>query len=413
MKLRATKWLCCVLLAACGSEPKPQGSETPDMPPDMPPDVPPDFEPPTEPKLRFVPIKLGVSRATDFEFVPGADDELLVITQAGNVQRTRLSGNSASALAAGKLTVFEEAGCGLLSMVFDPEFTSNGYVYFGRCRDMLTSTLSRYDLSSLSELEASEAEIMSITVESMPPEQWHRWGSLGFEPDGETMWALHGDMFVRELAQDVTTRHGSLLRFLPNREADGSGFSAVEGNAADTISDADPTVYSYGLRSPWRGYRDSNGRFWVGDVGLETTEEVDLISEPGQNMGWPNAEGPCKKSCAALTDPLLSFGRSSDEPYVIEDPDTEPAVRRAVWVGAGYEAPSVDRYYGLLDGVVLYGDFFTGWVRGAQVDDDGALTSDRLLGHLTDVTSVKVGPDGYLYLLTLGGTLYRAEQVVE
>jgi hypothetical protein len=26
---------------------------------------------------------------------------------------------------------------------------------------------------------------------------------------------------------------------------------------------------------------------------------------------------------------------------------------------------------------------------------------------------VKVGPDGYLYLLTLGGTLYRAEQVVE
>jgi hypothetical protein len=218
---------------------------------------------------------------------------------------------------------------------------------------------------------------------------------------------------VRELARDVTTRHGSLLRFVPNREPGGSGYTLVDGNAADTLSDADPAVYSYGLRSPWRGYRDPNGRFWVGDVGLETTEEVDLITEPAQNMGWPTAEGPCDGECESLTDPLLSFGRTSDEPYVIEDPDTEPAVKRAVWVGAGYDAPSVDRYYGLLDGMVLYGDFFTGWVRGAKVDDDGELTTDRLLGHLTDVTSVKLGPDGYLYLLTLGGTLYRAEQVVE
>lgn len=410
MNLRVVKWLGCVLLAACGSEPDPVST---DMPPSVPTVTPPDFEPPTEPKLAFVPIQLGVSRATDFEFVPGTADELVVITQPGRVQRTRIRGNSATALGAGAISVFDEAGCGLLSMAFDPEFTSNGYVYFGRCRDTLTSTLSRYDMTALATLEASEAEIMSVTVESLPPEQWHRWGSLGFEPDGETMWALHGDMFVRELAQDVTTRHGSLLRFVPNRESGGSGYTTVEGNAADTLRDADPTVYSYGLRSPWRGYRDSSGRFWVGDVGLETTEEVDLISEPAQNLGWPRAEGACQDDCASLTDPLLSFGRSSEEPYVIEDPDTEPATKRAVWVGAGYEAPSVDRYYGLLDGLVLYGDFFTGWVRGVQVDDDGAVTTDRLLGHLTEVTSVKLGPDGYLYLLTLGGALYRAEQVLD
>ena len=402
MKLRFAKWLGWVLLAACSTE-----ATAPSKSPEVP------SEPPSEPKLTFVPIRLGVSRATDFEFLPGTADELLVITQAGKVQHSRINANQATTLGAGTLSVFDEAGCGLLSMAFDPEFASNGYVYFGRCRDALTSTLSRYELGSLAALEASESEIMSISVESMPPELWHRWGSLGFEPDGQTMWALHGDMFVRDLAQDVTTRHGSLLRFAPNREPGGSGYTTVPGNAVDTISNAEPTVYSYGLRSPWRGYRDSNGRFWVGDVGLETTEEVDLISEPAQNLGWPGAEGACQVACQSLTDPLLSFGRSSEDPYVIEDPDTEPATKRAVWVGAGYEAPSVDRYYGLLDGMVPYGDFFTGWVRGARVDDDGTVTTDRLLGHLTEVTSVKLGPDGYLYLLTLGGTLYRAQQVLE
>jgi glucose/arabinose dehydrogenase len=368
---------------------------------------------PTEPALTFTAVALGVSNATDFAFVPGHDDEILVIQKEGGVHRLRLGGSTATELEQTTIDVFSDEGCGLHSLAFDPAFVDNGFVYLGRCADALTSTLSRYELGALSALEASAAEIMSLTISAQPDEFWHRWGSIGFEPDGETMWGLLGDHFLRDLAQDPSTRHGSILRFKPNREAGGSGFEPAEGNAFDDDADADPAVYAWGLRSPWRGHRDSASRFWVGDVGQSTWEEVNLVSAPGQNLGWPLAEGECEEDCADLRDPLIAFGRSSEDPYVAEDPLTEPATKRAVWVGVTYEAPSVDRYFGLLDGLLLYGDFFTGWVRGVKVDEDGAIDVDRSLGHLVDVTSMRLGPDGYLYALTLDGKLHRAEQIVD
>ena len=113
-----------------------------------------------------------------------------------------------------------------------------------------------------------------------------------------------------------------------------------------------------------------------------------------------------------MRNPLTSYGRLSDEPYVLEDPLTEPATRRAIWVGQPYENPSTDRYYGLFDDSVMFGDFFTGWVRQLRVDEDGTLIEDRSVGHLTAVTSWRTGPDGYMYVLANGSKLYRAEQVL-
>jgi hypothetical protein len=113
-----------------------------------------------------------------------------------------------------------------------------------------------------------------------------------------------------------------------------------------------------------------------------------------------------------LTNPVASYGRASDEPYVLEDPDTEPATRRAIWVSQPYENPSKDRYYGLFDDSVIFGDFFTGWVRQLRVDEDGELLDDRSIAHMVRVTSWKTGPDGYMYVLNLDGVLHRAMQVL-
>jgi glucose/arabinose dehydrogenase len=372
-----------------------------------------DFVPPTEPELDFVPISLPLSGATDFDFVPGGKLEILVSTKAGALHHLQLTGESTTSIAHGQLPdVFTDQGCGVLALAFDPGFASNSFVYAGRCVDEVTTTLSRYDMSDLDSIGSSEAEIMTVTSEEPPPEDWHRWGSMGFEPDGETMWALLGDLFFREQAQDIASKPGSLLRFVPNRAVGGSGFEPAEGNPFSDSEEGDASVYAYGLRSPWRGTRDAKGRFWVGDVGEYTVEEINLITDAGENFGWPLHEGDCKSDCDDLVNAVTSWGRASDHPYVLEDPDSEPATKRAAWVGVVYEAPSVDRYYGLLDGLLLFGDFFMGWVRGLAVNDDGELRVDRLLGHLTEVTAVRIGPDGYIYLLTYGGTLYRAIQVV-
>ena len=234
-------------------------------------------------------------------------------------------------------------------------------MYLTRCLDIRRSSLTCHVLEPSGAL-AGEAEILVVSLDQDPPEYWHRFGSFGFEPDGETMWVLIGDHFVRRTAQDPSTPFGSVLRIVPDRSAAGAGFTAASGNAFEA-GGGDPSVYAYGLRSPWRGTRDQQGRLFIGDVGERRREEVNLVSAPGQNLGWPRYEGACSESCEGLTNPLTTYGRSSEEPYVFDDPDTNPQTRRAVWVGEVYENPSVQRYHGLFDERVVFGDFYTGWVR--------------------------------------------------
>jgi hypothetical protein len=238
-------------------------------------------------------------------------------------------------------------------------------------------------------------------------EHWHRFGSMGFEPDG-TMWALMGDNYIDGNGQDTSTRRGSLLRFIPNRQSDGEGHLPAPDNPFVGDPDKNDLIYAYGLRSPWRGYRDRHGRFWIGDVGHLDIEEINLVTEPAQNFGWALWEGPCAHDCEGLREPLIHWGRSSDEPFVLEDPDTEPAVKRCAWLGVMYEQYSEDRYYGLLDDMVLYGDLYTGWVRGVKVDAAGAILEDKLVAHKTSLTAWRVGFDGFLYATTLNGELHRA-----
>lgn len=380
----------------------------------------PGFVVPEEPELTFEGTQLpglvftgDIDAVTDFAFVPGTDDELLVLQHSGPIihyQRAEAGGF----IELGRATLtnlFHDEGCGVLSLAFDPDFENNRFIYVSRCKEQTVSTIARFEFDDIETLLETEVEILSIEAD-VAEEDWHRFGSMGFEPDGETMWALVGDLFLRELAQDTSDKAGNLLRFKPNRDPDGSGYVPAEGNAFDDPEAGDPSIYAFGFRSPWRGTRDRFGRFWVGDVGLYTTEEVNLALSAGQNFGWDHVEGPCETECDGMTQPLAHYGRVSDEPYVLDDPLTEPSTKRAVWVGEAYHSDR-DRYYGLFDDAVIFGDFFTGWVRRLEVDAEGTLVGDELVGHLTQVTSWKTGPDGYMYLTTSPGGFYRAIQVTE
>ena len=81
---------------------------------------------------------------------------------------------------------------------------------------------------------------------------------------------------------------------------------------------------------------DSKGRWFVGDVGGSLIEEVNVVTSPGQNFGWPWHEGECDPNCDGSTPPLLWWDRTLTHRYAVEDPRTPQHLRRVVWVGNEY-----------------------------------------------------------------------------
>ena len=58
-----------------------------------------------------------------------------------------------------------------------------------------------------------------------------------------------------------------------------------------------PEIWSLGLRNPWRfSFDAATGDLWIGDVGQNQTEEIDLAPAAagggkGLNFGWSAFEG--------------------------------------------------------------------------------------------------------------------------
>ena len=112
-------------------------------------------------------------------------------------------------------------------------------------------------------------------------------------------------------------------------------------------------IWLYGLRNPFRFSFDSaNGNLWIGDVGLNSFEEVDMLTpqQGGSNMGWSIREGThpfpttCTQTGNTLTDPIFDYDRSQGDETVIGG-----------HVYHGTKMPA-------LAGAYVFGDFISGRV---------------------------------------------------
>ncbi len=214
------------------------------------------------------------------------------------------------------------------------------------------------------------------------------------------MWVLVGDKGLFEPAQDETNIIGSLIRIIPSRTDGVGGYTTPEG-APRYSEQADPAVYAIGIRSPWKGLYHE-GRWFFGDVGLDDVEEVNIISAPGQNFGWPVVEGRCEDDvrrtdpdCSLYDDPVVAYGRSASEKFVRDDREANPTNKRSVYVGWIYQPIEEDPYRGLWNDVMVFGDGLVGFVRAATLDDPSASWH---AGHMTLPTAWGQAPDGFVYV---------------
>jgi glucose/arabinose dehydrogenase len=338
---------------------------------------------------------------TDFAFYPGSDTDFLTLDKSGKLQRYRLHEQSATLVSSAQVAgVYNQLDCGAISLAFEPDFAEGNYVYVGTCVSQTHSEILRLDLDDEQNVvEDSQISIMSVgfTGATRP---WHNVGSIGFEPGG-VLWALFGEKYQKSPAQELSENLGKLVRIVPSREPGLGGFEPAPDGPLVGDETAAQSVYALGLRSPFRGTLDSRGFYWIGDVGSDLFEEVNVTRTPLSNFGWPEREGPCS-DCGDTTPPAFVWAHGAQPDYIADDPEIEATLARVAWVGPEVLAHEPDRYGGRLAGSVLFGDYCAGFLRQGRVDDDGIPSLDAPLGHLNNAGAFRQHQDGFVYAITFG-----------
>ncbi len=180
------------------------------------------------------------------------------------------------------------------------------------------------------------------------------------------------------------------------------------GNPFSAATAPADTIWSYGLRNPYRFSFDRvNGAIAIGDVGQNAREEIDYApggASAGDNFGWNCREGFVK---GPFTDTGCAGSEATDFTAPIFDyPHNNPGGGGAYGcaVIGGYVAR--DTSLGALYGRYVYVDLCTGQVR--SLDPANPLGSDRAEGlSIAEPTSFGEDSCGRLYVVSGKGQVYR------
>ncbi len=344
----------------------------------------------------ILPAAVLPPRTTRMKFFPAAR-EFLVLGQGGEVFHFVLEGDSARHL--GGLLVPEVAPgpveIGLTDVAFDPQFRATGFVYFCFATgDNRWNRIVRMQWSNNYAAIVNSSTVILNVDRMAPAHPFHGIYALAFGAEGY-LYATLGDATQAAFAQDPASLLGKLLRLAP--QASG-GYAIPADNPYLGDSRVRGEIAAFGLRSPFRmlAWRD---KMLIGDVGMNRYEEINFYAGGRANFGWPECEGACDRS--EFLNPLLSIGHH-DPTYQRENPEPVGELRHAIALGVVYENPGADPYKNLLDGRLLFNDVFLGYVRGAKISVTGELSDNQHLFHKFAVTSMDIGPDGYIY----GSTIY-------
>src|SRR3954468_5452695 len=202
---------------------------------------------------------------------PPGDQRIFVVEKGGTI---KLVGGGTFLDISSQVNGSDEER-GLLSMAFSPAYATNGLFYVDFTDKDGDINVVEYKRSSDPNV-ADAGTARPVFFAEHSAQQFHNGGQLQFGPDGN-LYVSVGDRQDGSNAQDLTDNpYGKILQL----------------DLAGGYS-----VWSYGLRNPWRfSFDRGTGDIAIGDVGENTWEEVDWGAAPGSgqnvNFGWPDAEGP-------------------------------------------------------------------------------------------------------------------------
>lgn len=294
---------------------------------------------------------------------------------------------------------------GLLGLAMHPDFKNNGEFFVSyTAREDDRTVISRFRVSKDNPNQA-DPQSEEVLLEVAQPFKNHNGGPIEFGPDGFLYIGLGDGGFRNDPqanGQNLSTLLGTILRIDVNQTDGERKYGIPADNPFVNVADARPEIYAYGIRNPWRiAFDKQSGLLWIGDVGQELWEEVNVIQKGG-NYGWSLREG------------TQAFGNRQADPALADpiDPvwEYDHGVGKSITGGRVYGSQRVPE----LAGKYIYADYVSGsvWALSYDAATGKATRNEQVIASGIPVLGFGEDPSGEIYYMidsAQGECIYRFE----
>jgi glucose/arabinose dehydrogenase len=313
------------------------------------------------------------------EFAP--DGRLFVAEQAGRVRIAKPDGTLTTFLNIS--TKVDSSGeRGLQALTFDPNFSTNHYVYLNYTKKATSTTpahnrVVRVTANGDKVVSGSEKLIFRLGNQD---DTHHMGGAIDFGTDGK-LYISTGDN-VGGPTQTLTNLLGKMLRI--NK----SGTIPTTNPFYTTTSGNNRAIWALGLRNPFKfAVQPGTGTIFINDVGADTWEEINR-GTAGANYGWNIYEGP--ESDPKYVDPIFAYGH-----------DGALETTGCSITGGAFYNPATLQFPSGYVGEYFFADFCSGWVRSF---DPSSGEASGFASEIEKPIDLEVSKEGELYYLSRGSS---------
>ena len=375
----------------------------------------PDPAPPTisDPNIRVEKVITGLEMPTSMAFL---DNDDIIITQKDNGRVRLVSNGILQPQPILQVPVVNNSERGLLGVAIANTTTSSTtktvFLYYTEpVGDQVKNRLYRYELNGTGNMSGGQL-ILDLPGEPGPN---HDGGKIAIGPD-RMLYAVIGDLNRDGMLQNVMEGPppddtSVILRV--DYDGNGQGI-ALSGGGADLSK-----YYAYGIRNSFGfDFDPLTGILWDTENGPAGFDEINIVL-PGFNSGWSSVMGPIGREGITTQDLVQFQGSHYADPvfsWLQSQGITDMEIFNSSSLGERY---TYNMFVGDYNNGNLY--FFTinsnrtgldlGGIAGLEdlVADNNEERNAVIFGRgfSGGITDIETGPDGYLYILTLAGDLYR------
>jgi glucose/arabinose dehydrogenase len=308
-------------------------------------------------------------------------DGRMLVTERGGALRLVTADGVVSAPLAGVPEVFASGQGGLLDVVLDPGFATNGLVYlsFAEAGDGGAGTAV-----ARGRLVGDRLEGTTVVFRQQPKLGGgaHFGSRLVFDRAGN-LFVTSGDRMEWPNVQRLDRGQGKIFRILPD-----GGVPADNPYAGR--DDALPEVWSYGHRNAQgAALHPGTGELWQVEHGARGGDELN-IARAGRNYGWPE----------------ITLGVNYNGQPIGTGKGAAPGMEQPIHHWTPSIAPSGMAFYTADRFPAWKGSLFVGALAHTKLvrltlEGDRVVAEEQLLADRGKrIRDVRVGSDGYVYLLT-------------